>query len=225
VVDAGDVEIPEDSTAVAVIERAVGAILARGAHTLVLGGDHAVAYPVLRAHSRVWPGLTILHLDAHADLYDEFEGDRLSHACPFARVMEEGLAGALIQIGIRTLNDHQRDQAKRFGVQIVEMKDWQPAKAPSIEGDVYLSLDLDALDPAFAPGVSHQEPGGFSTRELIELIGRFGGRLVGADVVELNPSRDPLGVTAMTAAKLVKELAGRMLMDLRPGDPRRSALT
>lgn len=214
--DAGDIEIAQEATAIEDIERGLGAILNTGAHALVLGGDHAVTYPVLRAYSRVRTGLTVLHIDAHPDLYDEFEGDRLSHACPFARAMEEGLVGQLLQIGIRTMNDHQREQARRFGVQIVEMKDWHLGKTPSVEGDVYLSLDLDALDPAFAPGVSHHEPGGFSTRDLIALIQRFEGRLVGADVVELNPSRDPLGITAMAAAKLVKELAARMLADQPP---------
>jgi arginase len=220
--DAGDIAVAREDGAIEDIERGLGAILGTGAHALVLGGDHAITYPVLRAHSRVRPRLTVLHIDAHPDLYDEFEGDRLSHACPFARVMEEGLVTHLLQIGIRTMNDHQREQARRFGVQVVEMKDWHVGSTPSIEGDVYLSLDLDALDPAFAPGVSHHEPGGFSPRDLIGLIQRFGGRLVGADVVELNPSRDPLGITAMAAAKLVKELAGRMLADQpSTGHPRR----
>jgi arginase family enzyme len=155
----------------------------------------------------------VLHLDAHADLYEDFEGDRYSHACPFARVMEEGLAGRLVQVGIRTLNRHQRAQADRYGVEVIDMRAWSAGVRPELGGPVYLSLDLDALDPAFAPGVSHWEPGGLSVREVITLIQGIGGRLVGADIVEYNPARDPTGVTAAVAAKLVKEIASRMVED------------
>ena len=89
---------------------------------LTLGGDHAITYPILRAYGPHYPDLTILHIDAHPDLYDELEGDRLSHACPFARIMEAGLARRLVQVGVRTLNPHQRQQAERFGVKIFEMR-------------------------------------------------------------------------------------------------------
>ena len=157
------------------------------------------------------PTLTILHLDAHADLYDEFEGDRYSHACPFARIMEEKLADRLVQVGIRTMTGHLRDQAKRFGAEVIDMRAWEAGKRPVTTGAVYLSLDLDVLDPAFAPGVSHWEPGGLATRDVIGVIQSVGGTLIGADVVEYNPVRDPTGVTAMVAAKLVKEIASRML--------------
>jgi arginase len=154
--------------------------------------------------------LTVLHIDAHSDLYDEFDGDRFSHGCPFARIMEDRLAGRLIQVGIRTMNPHQRDQARRFGVEVIDMRTWLSGARPGAEGEIYLSLDLDALDPAFAPGVSHHEPGGLSVREVISLIQDIRGEVVGADVVEYNPSRDVNGVTATVAAKLVKEIAGRM---------------
>jgi arginase len=216
-VDAGDIEAGSGPAAAGNIERAAGVLLSRGAHLLALGGDHAVTYPLLRAHARAGARLSVLHLDAHPDLYQDFEGDPLSHASPFARIMEEGLAARLVQVGVRTLNQPQRTMAERFGVEIIEMKDWQgkdwQGAVPVLEGDVYLSLDLDVLDPAFAPGVAHNEPGGLSTREVIAIVQRFRGRLVGADIVELNPQRDPLGITAMAAAKLLKELAGRMLAD------------
>ena len=87
--------------------------------------------------------------------------------------MEAGLASRLVQVGIRTLNRHQREQAERFGVEIIEMRDWSPSVVLSFEGPVYVSVDLDALDPAFAPGVSHHEPGGLSTREVIGLLHRM----------------------------------------------------
>jgi arginase family enzyme len=155
----------------------------------------------------------VVQLDAHPDLYDEFEGDRLSNACPFARIMEEGRVRRLVQVGIRTMNGPQRNQAERFGVEVVEMKDWPPQLTPGVEGPVYVSLDLDVFDPAFAPGVSHPEPGGLSTREVIAFLQRLPGPVVGADLVELNPACDPGGGTARVAAKLAKELLARLLSD------------
>jgi agmatinase len=209
--DAGDVEIPAGTGGLEAIERAVAAIAATGVRVLALGGDHAISYPVVRAQARRYPGLTLVHFDAHPDLYDEFGGDRLSHACPFARIMEERLVSRLVQIGIRTLNAPQRAQVERFGVELVEMKDFRPDLVVDASGPVYVSVDLDGLDPAFAPGVSHPEPGGLSTRDVIGVVQRLRGRLVGADVVELNPARDASGLTAMVAAKIAKELAARLL--------------
>jgi agmatinase len=193
------------------VRAAAGGVMAQGRRVLALGGDHSVTYPLVRAHAEHGMRPAILHVDAHGDLYDEFDGDRLSHACPFARIMEGGFASRLVQVGVRTLNAHQRAQAERFGVEIVEMRDWQPDLQFDLRGPVYVSLDLDALDPAFAPGVSHHEPGGLSTRDVITMLHGLEGRVVGADVVELNPTRDVNGMTAMVAARLVKELAGLML--------------
>jgi agmatinase len=211
--DAGDLEVPSGATAVEAIEGAVGRLLDQGRAVLALGGDHAVAFPVVRAHARRHEGLTLVQLDAHPDLYDEFEGDRLSNACPFARIMEQGRVRRLVQVGIRTMNAPQRIQAERFGVEVMEMKDWRPDLQITAEGPVYVSLDLDVLDPAFAPGVSHPEPGGLSTRDVIGLLQRLPGPVVGADLVELNPARDPTGISARVAAKLAKELLARLLSD------------
>ncbi len=175
---------------------------------LLLGGDHSVTYPVLRAIAGRYPGLSILHFDAHPDLYDSYEGNRFSHACPFARIMEEGLAKRLVQVGIRTLNAHQAAQAQRFGVRMITMSDFDPDTVSIPPGPVYVTIDLDGLDPAFAPGVAHREPGGLSVRDLIRVLHRVKGRVVGGDIVELHPPSDVNGVTAVVAAKLLKELAG-----------------
>jgi arginase len=208
--DAGDLDLPPGATAQA-IEQAVRQQIGAGHRVLALGGDHAVSYPLVRAHRGVYAPLTIVHFDAHPDLYDEFEGDRLSHACPFARIMEEGLADRLVQVGIRTMTAHQRAQASRFGVEVVEMRAWGRDLALAVDGPTYVSLDLDVLDPAFAPGVSHHEPGGASVRDVLAVLQRLPGPIIGADIVELNPARDPSGVTAMVAAKFLKEIADRML--------------
>jgi len=209
--DVGDLVLERGAGALVQIEHAVAGLLSRGARVLSLGGDHAVTLPILRAHAKEYDSLNILHLDAHPDLYDEFEGDRYSHACPFARIMEERLASRLVQVGIRAMNPHQRVQAQRLGVEVVDMRHWSPGFQPRFDGPVYLSLDLDVLDPAFAPGVSHHEPGGLSTREVIGLVQRLEGPLVGADIVELNPERDVVDMTAMAAAKLLKEIVAKML--------------
>jgi arginase family enzyme len=156
--------------------------------------------------------LTILHIDAHGDLYDEFDGNRYSHACPFARIMEESLAARLIQVGIRTMTGHQCEQADRFGVEVIDMHAWVHGTRPTIGAGelVYLSTDLDGIDPAFAPGVSHPEPGGLAVREVLSLIHDLPARLVAADIVECNPDVDPTGITSVVAAKLVKEIAAAL---------------
>ncbi len=211
--DAGNLRIPagDAGKAADAITSRVSELLAGGASVLALGGDHAVTFPLVRAHAARFRALNILHLDAHPDLYDDFEGQPYSHASPFARIMEARLASRLVQVGIRTLNEPQRSQLQRFAIRQIGMRDWTGSVDLALDGPVYVSLDLDVLDPAFAPGVSHHEPGGLSVREVIRILQTFRGRLVGADVVELNPSRDRDGVTAMVAAKLVKEIASRML--------------
>jgi len=209
--DAGDLVLRAEATARVAIEAGIRELLTRPARPIALGGDHSVTYPVLRAINGVsFQRPTILHVDAHADLYDEFEGDRYSHACPFARIMEEGLASRLVQVGIRTLTPHLRAQAARFGVEIIDMRAWAAGERPQIDGPVYVSIDLDGLDPAFAPGVSHWEPGGLSTRDVLGMIHALTTPIVGADVVEYNPLRDASGLTATVAAKIVKELASAM---------------
>ena len=181
---------------------------------IFLGGDHSVSYPLVQSVAAHHPTLSILHLDAHSDLYDELDGNKFSHACPFARIMENGLARHLTQVGIRTLNAHQQEQAEKFGVNIIRMNQWTEDLTIQMEGPVYLSLDIDVLDPAFAPGISHYEPGGATTRQVVNFIQRHKHlHIVAADIVEYNPLRDVNDLTAFVAAKLLKELAGAMSTD------------
>lgn len=210
--DAGSVALPAGTPAAfAAIEDTVAGQLRQQARLILLGGDHSITYPVVKAFAAKFPELEILHFDAHPDLYDQLGGNRFSHACPFARVMEEKLARRLVQAGIRTMTGHQREQAQRFGVEVLEMKDMSRWPRLEFKGPIYVSFDMDVLDPAFAPGVSHWEPGGLSVREVLNLLQSLRGRLAGADVVEYNPGRDESGRTAMVCAKVVKEIAGRML--------------
>ena len=208
--DAGDLAFSEKD-AFAAIEAGVAALVESGKRPLCLGGDHSITFPIVKAVSRRYPELTIFHFDAHPDLYEEFEGNRLSHACPFARIMEAGLAKRLVQVGIRTMNRHQRDQAKRYGVEVIEMRGLPAYESLKAKGPVYITFDMDVLDPAFAPGISHREPGGMSVREAIAHLHAIQGEIVGADLVEYNPVRDVSEMTATVAAKILKEILGKMI--------------
>jgi arginase len=211
-IDMGDRQIGEEAEDFLAIEEHVGDIVRQGALPLVLGGDHAITYPVMRAVFATHGPVDVLHFDAHPDLYADFEGNPYSHASPFARIMEQGLVHRLVQVGVRTLNAHLREQAERFGVEIHEMRNFDVnAIGRDFDGPLFISFDMDALDPAHAPGVSHQEPGGLTTRQVLDVIQRLSCPIMGADIVELNPERDYNGMTAMAAAKLVKEIAGKML--------------
>jgi agmatinase len=208
--DAGDLKFTFEEPFTA-IEHKVGELLDQGLRPVSLGGDHSITLPIIRAFAKRVPGLTILHFDAHPDLYDELEGNRHSHACPFARIMEEGAAKRLIQVGIRTMNGHQREQAKRFGVEVIEMRSLPALERMKVDGPVYISFDMDALDPACAPGISHREPGGMTVREAIAHLHAITGKIAGADIVEFNPAQDNTQITAMVAAKLLKEILGKMI--------------
>ncbi len=214
--DAGDLDLGPDGEDLDAIEVGVGALMAMGARVLCLGGDHAITHPILRAVNKIYAQVSILHFDAHPDLYHAFEGDPQSHASPFARIMEEGLCSRLVQVGVRGINDHQRAQIERFGVQVIEMRNWEQVAEITMRGPTYVSFDMDVLDPAFAPGVSHWEPGGASTRQVLDVIHGLEASLVGVDVVELNPDRDNQGITAAVAARVLRELAGKMLENPLP---------
>jgi agmatinase len=209
--DGGAVE-PGAGDPFATIEKSVDALLAKRQRPVCLGGDHSITYPIVRAFGRHFKDLTIIHFDAHPDLYDEFQNNRHSHACPFARIMEEKLAKRLIQVGIRTMNPHQKKQAARFGVEVYEIGRKRSLEEVKTWCPVYVSFDMDVLDPAFAPAVSHREPGGMSVREVLEHLHSITATIVGADIVEYNPSRDISNLTATVAGKILKEVLGKMLM-------------
>ena len=173
-----------------------------------IGGDHSVTFPIVEAMNEIHGKFHILHFDAHGDLYDEFEGDPHSHACPFARIMENGLVETLTQVGVRSLTPHQFEQAEKYNVEVYEMRNIAHFDPSWVEGPLYISLDLDVLDPAYAPGVSHREPGGVSPRMLIDWLHEIKVPVIGADIVEYNPLRDVGDVTASVAYKILKELLG-----------------
>ncbi|KAK9910812.1 hypothetical protein M0R45_034755 [Rubus argutus] len=206
--DVGDVPVQEirdcgvdDDRLMSVISESVKLVMEEAPlRPLVLGGDHSISYPVVRAVSEKLGGpVDVLHLDAHPDIYHAFEGNKYSHASSFARIMEGGYARRLLQVGIRSINNEgHRDFLENLKL------------GEGVKG-VYVSIDVDCLDPAFAPGVSHIEPGGLSFRDVLNILHNLQGEVVAADVVEFNPQRDTVdGMTAMVAAKLVRELTAKI---------------
>ncbi len=214
--DSGDLPLTE--TDIAHDDEAIAKATTSAAVPLFLGGDHAVTFPIVAALAQRHGPLNILHFDAHPDLYDNFENNPRSHASPFARIMEGAHAKRLVQVGIRTLTRHCRQQAEKYGVEILPMAGFDVAQVPVLEGPLYISVDLDGIDPSEAPGVSHPEPGGLRLREVLAAIHKQTTPIVGADIVELNPDRDVGGVTAILAAKLVREIAARITLN-QAGEP------
>jgi len=187
---------------------------------LSVGGDHFVTYPVLRALGRERP-LGLIHIDAHSDTDDaQYDGARLTHGTPFRRAIEDGVLdpGRTVQIGLRgSLDDaHERAWARERGIRMIEMEEVCARGLPEVAAEAraivggapaYLSFDIDALDPAFAPGTGTPEMGGFTAREALHLVRALRGvDLVGADVVEVAPALDPGGITALAGATLAFEI-------------------
>lgn len=204
----GDIVEKQDYSA---IQSQIAELLSQGKNIISLGGDHSISFPLIKAHFKKYGKLNLIQFDAHPDLYDDFDGNPFSHASPFARIMEEKMINRFVQIGVRTWNEHQKDQAKRFGVEVFDMQHLPSPDDLIFEGNTYISLDMDALDPAFAPGVSHHEAGGLTSRQILVFIQQMNAQVIGADIVELNPERDWHDMTAMAAVKFLKEIAGKML--------------
>jgi arginase len=216
IVDLGDIDVSGSFWDVfSRAEEQVRKILEKEAVPIALGGDHSLTYPIVKAFAQKYNPLDILHFDAHPDLYDELYGDRYSHACPFARIIEEGYVANLVQVGIRAATGQQREMARKHGVRMIEMKDFDQAMALDFSNPLYISFDMDALDPAFAPGVSHHEAGGLSSRQAINILHALKGLIVGLDVVEVNPDRDAVGITAAAAVKIIMEVIGKIVASRR----------
>lgn len=178
------------------------------------GGDHAVTIPLLAALVEVGEPVHIIQIDAHPDLYLEYEGSRNSHACTISRALEMNHVASVTQFGIRTMNASQRPQLEHYRdrLHIFQARDLpgelpQPAYIPA-GAPVYLTVDLDGFDPAFAPGVSHPVPGGLTPRQGLNFIQRANWKLVGMDAVEVNPDLDVNDQTAILAARVLHEGMG-----------------
>ena len=202
------------------IQSQVGDLLDAGTSVIALGGDHSVSLPLLRAHAGRFGPLAVVHFDAHPDTWDEeYEGFPFSHGTPFIRAIEEGLidTSAYLQIGIRgpTSGTNDIEQALKLGAQIIKIGQAFEIGIPAVlqeirkvmgERPVYVSLDIDALDPAYAPGTGTPEVGGFNSFQMLQLVrGLRGLNLVGFDLVEVSPPYDHSEITSILAANLTFE--------------------
>jgi len=222
VADIGDVAINTFNLekSIGIIEAAFDAILAEGCRPLTLGGDHTIALPILRALKRKHGPLGMVHVDAHADINEHMFGEPIAHGTPFRRAVEEGLLDGrrVAQIGLRGTGyaADDFDWPRRQGFRVVQAEEcWHKSLKPLMdevrrqlgEGPVYLSFDIDGLDPAFAPGTGTPEIGGLTSAQGLEIVrGCRGLDIVGADLVEVAPPYDPSGNTALTGANLLFEM-------------------
>ncbi len=223
VADTGDVALNTFSLekSIGIIEEHFDRLLASGAKTVALGGDHTIALPILRAQHKVHGPVALVHVDAHADVNDAMFGEPVTHGTIFRRAIEEGLVqpDKMVQIGLRATGyaADDFDWARQQGVHVVTAEEcWYQSLAPLMasvrerigpETPLYLSFDIDGLDPSVAPGTGTPEPAGLSTSQGLEIIrGLWGLNLVGCDLVEVSPPYDTTGNTALLAANLVFEM-------------------
>jgi agmatinase len=208
--DGGDLDLPfgNRDVVLATIRGAAADVLSQGKYWAGLGGEHLVTLPVVEAYLERYPQLTVVHLDAHTDLRDDYLGERLSHATVLRRIVEQIGPDRLVQIGIRSGPKDEFAWMRHHGTLLqspdeltTRLRRW------GAETPVFVTLDLDVLDPSVFPGTGTPEPGGFTFGELQAwLVALRDANMVGFDVVELSPPYDPSGISAIAAAKAVREL-------------------
>ena len=222
VADIGDVAINTFNLqkSIGIIEQAYDDILAHDCIPMTLGGDHTIALPILRALKRKYGPVGMVHVDAHADINDHMFGEKIAHGTPFRRAVEEGLldGSRVAQIGLRASGyaADDFDWPREQGFRVVQAEEcWYKSLAPLMEeiraqlgaGPVYLSFDIDGLDPSCAPGTGTPEIGGLTTIQGMEVIrGCHGLDIVGADLVEVAPPYDTSGNTSLVGANLLFEM-------------------
>lgn len=220
--DIGDVAIDtfDLKRSVAIIEEAFDTIVGHGCVPLTMGGDHTLTFPILKAMAKRHGPVGLIHVDAHADINDHMFGEAIAHGTPFRRALEAGAIGPhrTWQIGLRGTGygDDDFEWCREQGFRVVQAEEcWHRSLTPLMEevraavgeGPVYLTYDIDSIDPGLAPGTGTQEIGGLTTIQALEIVrGCRGLNLVGCDLVEVSPPLDPMGTTALIAANLLYEM-------------------
>ncbi|MEH7547192.1 agmatinase [Neobacillus bataviensis] len=212
--DAGDIPLPFGNAqrSLDIIEEFVDQILEAGKFPLGMGGEHLVSWPVMKAMYKKYPDLAIIHFDAHTDLREEYEGEPLSHSTPIRKIAEHIGPKNVYSFGIRSGMKEELQWAKENGMHISKFEVLEPLKEilPTLAGrPVYVTIDIDVLDPAHAPGTGTVDAGGITSKELlasIHAIARSEVNVVGGDLVEVAPIYDPSEQTANTASKLIREM-------------------
>lgn len=222
IADIGDVAVNTFNLlkSVEIIEKAYDDIVKFGTAPFTLGGDHTIVLPIMRALAKKHGPLGVVHIDAHADVNDVMFGEKIAHGTPFRRMVEESLVepSRVVQIGLRTTGyaADDFDWPREQGFRVVQAEEcWHKSLTPLMsevrqqlgDGPVYISFDIDGLDPAFAPGTGTLEPGGLTSPQAFEIVrGCRGLNIVGGDLVEVSPPYDNSGITAMLAANLLYEM-------------------
>ncbi len=212
--DAGDIPLPfgNPQRSLNMIEEYIDQLLAADKFPLGMGGEHLVSWPVMKAIYKKYPDLAIIHMDAHTDLREEYEGEPLSHSTPIRKVAELIGPENVYSFGIRSGMKGEFQWAKENGMHISKFEVLEPLKEilPTLAGrPVYVTIDIDVLDPAHAPGTGTVDAGGITSKELlasIHAIAKSDLRIVGGDLVEVAPIYDPSEQTANTASKLIREM-------------------
>ncbi|MGX1191718.1 agmatinase [Metabacillus sp. SLBN-84] len=212
--DAGDIPLPFGNAqrSLDIIEDFIDKLLAEDKFPLGMGGEHLVSWPVIKAMYKKYPDLAIIHMDAHTDLREEYEGEPLSHSTPIRKAANLIGPSNVYSFGIRSGMKEEFQWAKENGMHISKFEVLEPLKEilPTLSGrPVYVTIDIDVLDPAHAPGTGTVDAGGITSRELLASIHAIAGsdiHVVGADLVEVAPIYDNSEQTANTASKLIREM-------------------
>ena len=212
--DAGDMMLPFGNAqrSIDLIEGYIDQLLEKNKFPLGLGGEHLVTWPVLKAMYRKYPDMAVIHIDAHADLREEYEGEPLSHSTPIRKACELIGPENVYSFGIRSGMREEFEYAKESGMHMSKFEVLTPLKQvlPKLAGrPVYVTIDIDVLDPAFAPGTGTAEAGGITSKELLGSIHAIAGSevdVVGADLVEVAPAYDSTERTQIAASKFVREM-------------------
>jgi agmatinase len=212
--DAGDIPLPfgNPQRSIDMIEEFIDQVLEAGKYPLGMGGEHLVSWPVMKAVYKKYPDLAIIHMDAHTDLRENYEGEPLSHSTPIRKIAELIGPENVFSFGIRSGMKEEFQWAKENGMHISKFEVLEPLKKilPKLAGrPVYVTIDIDVLDPAHAPGTGTVDAGGITSKELlgaIHEIAKSDIKVVGSDLVEVAPIYDSSEQTANTASKLIREM-------------------
>lgn len=208
--DMGDLELPlgEKKTSLSLIRRALGQILSKKKFPILLGGDHLITLPIVEELSLRHPNLHLVHIDAHTDLREDYLGEALSHSTVMKKVVDHLGEGRLFQIGIRSGTEDEFKLARRWKSIVPNDPRSLKALVKRLHNlPVYVTLDLDVMDPGLLPGVGTPEPGGFTFQEIVSLLKELQPlHVIGFDLVELTPDYDPTGISSVTASVVLREM-------------------
>ncbi|OGP74477.1 MAG: agmatinase [Deltaproteobacteria bacterium RBG_16_49_23] len=208
--DMGDLELPlgEKKTSLSLIQEGARRILSAKKFPIFLGGDHLITLPIIEEIHRVYPDVHVLHIDAHTDLREEYLGETLNHSTVMKKVLDLLSKGRLSQVGIRSGAQEEFALAEKIGsILFSDPKSLRRMVNRLKNRPVYISLDLDVMDPGLLPGVGTPEPGGFTFQEILSLFkGLQPLRVIGFDLVELTPDYDPSQISSVTASVILREM-------------------